>query len=439
MLDPRTVRSDPDAVRSSQSARGADPTVVDRYLDLDRARRDAIATYERLRATQKELGRRIGPAQGALKRATDADRDRLQSEVDVLLGEAAGLAEQVKAAEARSAALQADLDAVALELDNLVDPAAPVGGEEDFTVITEVGEPRDFTSEGFEPRDHLELGSRLRAIDVERGAKVSGSRFFYLTGDGALLELALLNLAMSLATRNGLTPVIPPALVNPAAMAATGFLGQAAENVYHLPADDLYLVGTAEVPLAGYHGDEILSAADLPLRYVGFSPCFRREAGSHGKDTRGIIRVHQFDKVEMFTYCDPADAIAEHAQLLAWEREFLDLLEIPYRVIDVATGDLGASAARKFDIEAWIPTQGRYREVTSTSNCTTFQSRRLNTRFRAEDGTVAPVATLNGTLVAMPRVIVALLENHQNAEGDVRIPAALQPFLGGREWLTAPR
>ncbi len=439
MLDPRTVRTEPDAVRASQTARGADPTVVDRYLDLDRSRREAIAAFEELRARQKQLGRRIGPAQGALKRADAADRDQLQREVDALLSEAAGLADEVKAAEARSAALQSELDEVALDLDNLVDPAAPVGGEEDFTVITEVGEARDFAAEGFEPRDHLELGSRLRAIDVERGAKVSGSRFFYLTGDGALLELALLNLAMSLATRNGLTPVIPPALVNPAAMAATGFLGQAAENVYHLQDDDMYLVGTAEVPLAGYHADEILPAEDLPLHYVGFSPCFRREAGSHGKDTRGIIRVHQFDKVEMFTYCDPADAVAEHDRLLSWEREFLDQLEIPYRVIDVATGDLGASAARKFDIEAWIPTQGRYREVTSTSNCTTFQSRRLNTRFRAADGTVAPVATLNGTLVAMPRVIVALLENHQDANGDVRVPAALQPFLGGREWLRAPQ
>ena len=439
MLDPRTVRTEPDAVRASQTARGADPTVVDRYLDLDRSRREAIAAFEELRARQKQLGRHIGPAQGALKRADAADRDRLQREVDALLSEAAGLADEVKAAEARSAALQSELDEVALDLDNLVDPAAPVGGEEDFTVITEVGEARDFAAEGFEPRDHLELGSRLRAIDVERGAKVSGSRFFYLTGDGALLELALLNLAMSLATRNGLTPVIPPALVNPAAMAATGFLGQAAENVYHLQDDDMYLVGTAEVPLAGYHADEILPAEDLPLHYVGFSPCFRREAGSHGKDTRGIIRVHQFDKVEMFTYCDPADAVAEHDRLLSWEREFLDQLEIPYRVIDVATGDLGASAARKFDIEAWIPTQGRYREVTSTSNCTTFQSRRLNTRFRAADGTVAPVATLNGTLVAMPRVIVALLENHQDANGDVRVPTALQPFLGGREWLRAPQ
>ncbi len=438
MLDPRSVRTDPDTVRASQAARGADPTVVDRYLDIDAARREAIGRYEQLRAEQKQLGKRIGPAQGALKRADEADRRARQDEVDALLTQAAGLAEQVKAAEAQAADLQQQLDVIALDLDNVVDPAAPVGGEEDFVVLAEVGHPRDFPTEGFTPRDHLEIGARLRAIDVERGAKVSGSRFFYLTGDGALLEIALLNLAISLATGNGLTPVIPPALVNPAAMEATGFLGQAAENVYHLADDDMYLVGTAEVPLAGYHGDEIIPAGDLPLRYVGFSPCFRREAGSHGRDTRGIIRVHQFDKVEMFTYCAPEDAVAEHEQLLRWQREFLDLLEIPYRVIDVATGDLGASAARKFDIEAWIPTQGRYREVTSTSNCTTFQSRRLNIRLRSGEGTVAPLATLNGTLVAMPRVIVALLENHQTRDGDVRVPPALRPFLGGREALTAP-
>ncbi len=439
MLDPRIVRTDPETVRQSQVARGADPGVVDRYLSVDVARREALGQFEELRAEQKQLGKRIGPAQGALKRADEQSRATLQADVDDLMSTAAELAERVKSAEGQVSHLQALQDEVALELDNVVDPAAPVGGEEDFTVITEVGTPRDFTADGFEPRDHLELGARLRAIDVERGAKVSGARFFYLTGDGALLEFALLNLALSLATANGLTPVIPPALVNADAMRATGFLGQAAENVYRLPEDDMYLVGTAEVPLAGFHGGEILPHELLPLRYVGFSPCFRREAGSHGRDTRGIIRVHQFDKVEMFTWCLPDRAVGEHEQLLAWEREFLDLLEIPYRVIDVATGDLGASAARKFDIEAWIPTQGRYREVTSTSNCTTFQSRRLNVRFRDAEGKVAPVATLNGTLVAMPRVIVALFENHQNAEGDIRIPAALQPFLGGRQWLTAPR
>ncbi len=439
MLDPRIVRTDPETVRQSQVARGADPGIVDHYLSVDADRRAAFGRFEELRAEQKRLGKQVGPAQGAVKRAAEADRDAAEAAVAALLADAGALAEQVKSAEAEVAALQEQQDALALQLDNVVHPAAPVGGEADFAVVTEVGTPRDFAAAGFEPKDHLELGARLRAIDVERGAKVSGARFFYLTGDGALLEFALLNLALSVATANGLIPVIPPALVNPAAMEATGFLGQAAENVYHLPDDDMYLVGTAEVPLAGYHGGEILTAAELPLRYVGFSPCFRREAGSHGRDTRGIIRVHQFDKVEMFTYCRPEAAEAEHEQLLTWERQFLDLLEIPYRVIDVATGDLGASAARKFDIEAWIPTQGKYREVTSTSNCTTFQSRRLNIRYRDDDGRVAPVATLNGTLVAMPRVIVALLENHQDANGDIHVPVALRPFLAGREWLTPSR
>lgn len=435
MLDPKLVRSDPQTVRQSQEARGADADAVDRYLAADSARRSAIAEYEELRAEQKNLGKRIGPAQGALKRASDDDRAAAQADVDALMSDAADLAARVKAADAAVGVAQSDLADKALALDNIVDPAAPVGGEEDFTVVTEVGTPRDFAGEGFAPRDHLDLGALLGAIDVERGAKVSGARFFYLTGDGALLELALLNLAMTVAAGNGFTPVIPPALVNPAAMQATGFLGQAAENVYHLPDDDMYLVGTAEVPLAAYHGDEILAEADLPLRYVGFSPCFRREAGSHGRDTRGIIRVHQFDKVEMFTFCRPDQATAEHERLLGWEREFLDLLELPYRVIDVATGDLGASAARKFDIEAWIPTQGRYREVTSTSNCGTFQARRLNIRYRDADGAISTAATLNGTLVAMPRVIVALLENHQDASGAVTIPSALRPYLGGRSQL----
>jgi seryl-tRNA synthetase len=274
----------------------------------------------------------------------------------------------------------------------------------------------------------------LRAIDIERGAKVSGSRFYYLTGVGALLELALVNHAIALACGNGFTPVIPPALVKPAAMEGTGFLGQAAENVYRLEQDDMYLVGTAEVPLAAYHSDEILDADSLPRRYVGYSPCFRREAGSHGKDTRGIFRVHWFDKVEMFSYCNPEDATSEHQRLLGWERQFLDSLEVPYRVIDVATGDLGSSAARKYDIEAWVPSQQRYREVTSTSNCTEFQARRLRVRMRDADG-VRPLATLNGTLVAITRTIVTLLENHQQADGSVRVPMALRPYLGGRETL----
>ena len=281
------------------------------------------------------------------------------------------------------------------------------------------GEPRDFAAEGFEPRDHLELGQLLGAIDVERGAKVSGSRFYFLTGQGAELELALLNLAMSTALRNGFTAMIPPALVKPSAMAGTGFLGQAAQDVYHLEEDDLYLVGTAEVPLAAYHSDEVLDAASLPLRYAGYSPSYRREAGSYGKDTRGIFRVHWFDKVEMFVYCAPEDADAEHQRLLGWEKEFIDALEIPYQVLELAGGDLGLSAARKYDCYGWLPTQARYREITSTSNCTQFQARRLNIRSRFESGT-APVATLNGTLCAMTRTIIMILENHQQADGSVR-------------------
>jgi len=310
---------------------------------------------------------------------------------------------------------------------NLIDPAAPIGGEADFKVIETIGTPRDFKKEGFEPKDHVEIGKIIKAIDTERGAKVAGARSYYLTGAGALLELALVNYAIASAVKAGFIPMIPPVLVKPSAMEGTGFLGQAAENVYHLKEDELYLVGTSEVPLAAFHMDEILD--QLPIRYAGYSPCFRREAGSYGKDTRGIIRVHQFEKVEMFTFCKPEDAQDEHKKLLAWEKEFFDSLEIPYRVIDVASGDLGASAVRKFDIEAWIPTQDAYREVTSTSNCTQFQARRLNIRYKDEKGT-KPVATLNGTLVAVPRTIVAILENHQQKDGSVKVPKALIPFLG---------
>jgi seryl-tRNA synthetase len=285
----------------------------------------------------------------------------------------------------------------------------------------------------FEPLDHVELGRRLGAIDMERGAKVSGARFYYLTGVGAQLQLAMLNLAMAQAMAAGFVPVIPPVLVKPEAMEGTGFLGQAAKDVYRLPDDDLYLVGTSEVPLAAFHMDEIIDADLLPLRYAGWSTCFRREAGSYGKDTQGIIRVHQFDKIEMFSYCHPDEAQAEHRRLLAWEKEMLAKVEVPYRVIDVAAGDLGLSAARKFDCEAWVPTQGRYRELTSASNCTTFQARRLRMRVREADG-VAPLATLNGTL-ATTRWIVAILENHQQADGSVVVPQALRPFLGGLEVL----
>ncbi len=432
MIDPAILRTDPDRLRDSQRRRGESVELIDDLVAADIAKRTAQTAFDQVRNQQKVLSKRIGPLQGALKKAPDDDARRsAQAEVDALMAEAQGLAEQVKEAERGASAAGETVDALWLQVSNLVSLESPVGGEEDFAVLEEIGAPRDFAGEGFEPRDHLELGELLGAIDVERGAKVSGSRFYYLTGPGAMLEFALLNLAMQQALSHGLTPMITPSLVLPSAMEGTGFLGQAAENVYRIESDDMYLVGTSEVPLAGYHADEILDADRLPLRYAGWSSCYRREAGSYGKDTRGIIRVHQFDKVEMFVYCRPEDAEAEHARLLAWEREFVDALEIPYRVIDVATGDLGSSAARKFDMEAWIPTQGTYREITSTSNTTEFQARRLRIRMRDADGT-RPLATLNGTLCAMPRVIVAILENHQQADGSVTIPPALRPFLGGR-------
>ena len=415
MIDLAALRQDPEVVKQSQAARGESVELVDQVITADAARRTALGEFESLRANQKAIGTQVAKATGDEKQA--------------LLGQTKTLSDQVKAAENALREMDANLDALVLGLSNVVDPAAPVGGEDDFVVIKEVGTKRDFAAEGIAVRDHVEIGELLGAIDIERGAKVSGSRFYYLTGPGAMLELALVQLAMNTAQKNGFTPMIPPALVKPAAMEGTGFLGQAAENVYRLEADDMYLVGTAEVPLAAYHMDEILEGT-LPRRYAAFSPCFRREAGSHGKDTRGIFRVHWFDKVEMFSFCPVDEALAEHERLLGFEEEFLQALEIPYRVIDVATGDLGSSAARKFDCEAWVPSQERYREVTSTSNCTTFQSRRLKIRSRGADG-IEPIATLNGTLCAVTRTIVALFENHQEADGSVRIPKALQPYLGG--------
>ena len=431
MIDPQILRNDPERIRESQRRRGEDVTVVDRLIEADSAKRAAQAQFDELRNSQKLIGKEIGPLQGALKKASDdTAKAAAQNELDALMAKATDLAERTKAAEAAANEQAEATDALWLQLSNLVNLDSPVGGEEDFVVLEHVGTPRDFAADGFEARDHLEIGEMLGAIDTVRGAKVSGSRFFYLRGVGAQLEFALLNMAMAQATANGFIPMITPSLVLPSAMDGTGFLGQAAENVYRVEADDLYLVGTSEVPLAAYHSDEIIDAKELPIRYAGWSSCFRREAGTYGKDTRGIIRVHQFDKVEMFVYCDPADAENEHQRLLQWEKDFIDALEIPYRVIDVATGDLGSSAARKFDIEAWIPTQGTYREVTSTSNTTEFQARRLKIRMRDGDKS-SPLATLNGTLVAMPRIIVAILENHQQADGSVVIPQALRPFLGG--------
>ncbi len=415
MIDLKTLRENPDAVRKSQSARGESAELVDRVISADEARRAAIVEFERVRAEQNALSKSVGSAQGDEKRA--------------ILEKAKTLASQVKEADAKKSEAESQARIELMSLSNLIDPAAPVGGEADFKVLEEIGRPRDFEKEGFAAKDHVEIGKALGAIDVERGAKVSGSRFYYLTGVGALLEFALVNYAIASAAKNGFIPVIPPVLVKPAAMEGTGFLGQAAENVFHLEKDDFYLVGTSEVPLAAYHMDEIIDAKKLPLRYSGYSSCFRREAGTYGKDTRGIIRVHQFDKVEMFSFCKPEDAQKEHLRLLEWEKDFLKAMEVPFRVIDVASGDLGSSAARKFDCEAWIPTQNAYREVTSTSNCTEFQARRLNIRMKDEEGT-KPIATLNGTLVAIPRMIVAILENHQQKDGTVKVPQALQSFLG---------
>ena len=424
MIDVQVLRTDPDRVRASQAARGESVELVDQLLAADEARRGAITRFEQLRAEQKDLGRQIPKATGDERAA--------------LMTRTKELADLVKKANAMADELGTAFTGLVEQVGNLVADGVPEGGEDDYVVLETHGEPRDFAAEGFAPRDHLELGQLLGAIDVERGAKVSGSRFYFLTGQGAELELALLNLAMSTALRNGFTAMIPPALVKPSAMAGTGFLGQAAQDVYHLEEDDLYLVGTAEVPLAAYHSDEVLDAAALPLRYAGYSPSYRREAGSYGKDTRGIFRVHWFDKVEMFVYCAPEDADAEHQRLLGWEKEFIDALEIPYQVLELAGGDLGLSAARKYDCYGWLPTQSRYREITSTSNCTQFQARRLNIRSRGEQGT-APVATLNGTLCAMTRTIIMILENHQQADGSVHVPAALRPFLGGREALVPVR
>lgn len=417
VIDPRTLREDPDVVRASQRARGEDEGVVDKLLSLDAQRRSSIASADKLRAEQKQLGKRIGKAGG--------------DERDALLAEGKDLAARVKAAEAEQTRASDEFDELHRLLPNVVHPEAPAGGEDDYTVLKHVGTPRELD---FTPRDHLELGEGIGAIDMERGAKVSGARFYFLTGVGAQLQLGLLNMAAMQAAEHGFQLMIPPVLVRPEIMAGTGFLGAHSSEVYRLAEDDLYLVGTSEVPLAGYHSDEILDLGKGPRRYAGWSSCFRREAGSYGKDTRGIIRVHQFDKVEMFVFCKPEEAEDEHQRLLGWEEDMLTKIEVPYRVIDTAAGDLGTSATRKFDCEAWIPTQQAYRELTSTSNCTTYQARRLSVRYRDENGRPQTAATLNGTL-ATTRWIVAILENHQLADGSVRVPEAMRPFLGGREVL----
>jgi seryl-tRNA synthetase len=426
VIDPRILRDQPDRVRASQAKRGLSGEPVDIAIAADAGRREAIAAFEAKRAEQKQVS-------SLIPRASAEDKPDLLVRTKALSGE-------VKELEAVQQAAEAAWDDAIKSIPNVTADQTPPGGEDDYVVLEHVGEPRDFAAEGFEPRDHIELGKMLGAIDLDRGAKVSGSRVYFLTGVGAELEFALINLAMAQAREVGFTQVIAPSLVRPRAMEGTGFLGQAADDVYRIEGEDLYLVGTSEVPMAAYHSDEILEGTSLPRRYAAFSPCFRKEAGSHGKDTKGIIRVHWFDKVEMFVYTTLEEADAEHQRLLDWEKMFLDKLELAYRVIDVAAGDLGLSAIRKFDCEAWIPTQGRYRELTSTSNCTDFQARRLDIRGRfpaGEDGgsSTGPLATLNGTLCAMTRAIVAILETHQQADGSVRVPEALRPWMG-RDVLT---
>jgi seryl-tRNA synthetase len=420
MIDLRVLREDPDRVRASQRARGESEDAVDVLIGADERRRKAVAVADSLRAEQKALGKQVGQARGV--------------EREELLAHAKQLAADVKAAEAEQASAEQAMEAAHRTVPNLIIDGVPPGGEDDYVVLKQMGAPTWLDGE---PRDHVELGTALGLFDTERGAKVSGARFNFLTGLGAQLELGLLQLAVSQAVASGFALMIPPVLVRPEIMEGTGFLGAHAAEVYRLRDDDLYLVGTSEVPLAGYHANEIIDLSGGPLRYAGWSTCFRREAGSYGKDTRGIFRVHQFDKVEMFVYCRPECAETEHERLLAWEEQMLAAIEVPYRVIDVAAGDLGSSAARKYDCEAWLPSQRVYRELTSTSNCTTFQARRLGIRYRDTDGCPQFAATLNGTL-ATTRWIVAILENHQQPDGSVRVPTALRPALGGIE-LISPR
>ncbi|SES48432.1 seryl-tRNA synthetase [Pedococcus cremeus] len=411
MIDIKLLREDPDRVRASQRARGEDEGVVDQILAADERRRSSLTEFERLRAEQKSMGKQVAQAQGEAKQA--------------LLAQTKEMATKVKELQASASEAEELLDTLVRRVGNVIEPGVPVGGEDDYVVLETVGEPRHFD---FEPKDHLALGEALDAIDMERGARVGGSRFYFLKGVGARLEIAMMNLALAQAVEHGFVPMITPTLVTPQVMGGAGFLDAHSDEVYRLEADDLYLTGTSEVALAGYHTDEILDFSADAKRYAGWSTCYRREAGSYGKDTRGIIRVHQFNKLEMFVYCRPEDAVAEHQRLLAMEKEMLAKIEVPYRIIDTAAGDLGGPAARKYDCEAWVPTQGRYRELTSTSNCTTYQARRLNTRYRTDKGTQT-AATLNGTL-ATTRWLVAILENHQQADGSVVVPQALQPYLG---------
>jgi seryl-tRNA synthetase len=419
VIDLNLLRENPEVVRASQAARGKDVGLVDLALNLEAKKRTALQEFEALRAKQNAHGKLVAAA---------AKEDK-----PALIAEGQAMAQEVKELDAKASGADNELMLVLNQIENIIIDGVPAGGEDDFVLVREVGTKPSFS---FTPRDHAELGNLLDVIDIERGVKISGSRFYFLKGMGARLELALMQLGLDQAAEAGFEALITPTLVKPSVMQGTGFLGEHSAEIYYLPADDLYLTGTSEVALAGFHSEEILDSLEEPKRYAGWSTCYRREAGSYGKDVTGILRVHQFNKLEMFSYCKPEEAEAEHERLLAWQEQMLKKCELPYRVIDVAAGDLGSSAAKKYDVEAWVPSQERYRELTSTSNCTTYQARRLNTRYRDDSGKPRIAATLNGTL-ATTRWLVAILENHQQEDGSVLIPKALRPYLGGAEKISA--
>jgi seryl-tRNA synthetase len=409
MIDPKLLRDDPELIVESLRRRGSDLD-LDALIELDASHRAALRESEELRASQNEAGKKIASLDGDAKQTA--------------IEEVSGLAAAQKDAATRADELAAAFRTAFLEVPNLVDPSAADGfTEEDGVEIKRIG---DAATEG---ADHASLGEALDIIDTARASKVSGSRFGYLKGKGALLELSLVRWAMDNLSEAGFTPMIPPVLVREHALEGTGFFPEAREQVYDIPKDELFLVGTSEVSMAAYHGDEILDGDDLPIRYAGFSTCFRREAGTYGKDTAGIFRVHQFDKVEMFVFIEPEESVEEHVRLLEVEESLVRQLDVPYRVVNVAAGDLGASAAKKYDIEAWFPGEQNYREITSCSNTTDFQARRLKIRARGEKGNRI-VHTLNGTACAVGRTILAILENHQQPDGSVVIPEALRPYTG---------
>jgi seryl-tRNA synthetase len=414
MLDLKLIRSDPERVKSALTRRGA-AEQVDELLALDARRRQLLPEIESAQAERKVLSKQIGAAKQAGEGA------------EQLMGTVQGLKERIESGKEELERVEAELSRVLISLPNLPDPDAPEGmTEEDAVVLRAVGQPPEFD---FEPRDHLDIGTALGLIDMEAAARLSGSRFAYLKGDLVMLELALVRFAIELVRAEGHEPVVPPVLVREEALEGTGFLPGDRDQIYEIAKDDLFLTGTSEVALAGLHADQILDAASLPLRYCGFSTCFRREAGVAARDTRGIFRVHQFDKVEMFSFVAPEESVAEHERLLAIEERILGELEIPYRVVNVAVGDLGAPAAKKYDCEAWIPSQERYRELTSCSNTTDYQARRLGCRYRAADGeSPQTVHTLNGTAVAVGRTMIALIENRQDRDGGFTLPKTLHKY-----------